>query len=323
MPKVLILGAGASYGHGINGASRPPLANGFFNAQISISLMKQFGVLLDYISQTLKLDLVNSPSIDIEELFARLESGWKLAGYDFEEKRSGFGIAIASLSPINMLCSYVVDAVYSSTRWLTTQTCPLHFKIVNHWLSPGDTVISFNYDLIIDQTLKQTGRWAEFSGYGMSENDSTSDTEILLLKPHGSLNWFLEKQMNSPFQQGRLGQDNHPVLEDPELGKTIRVLSLEKALDGKRPDNDKQEAIVGVGHRMVASLKDAESRGDTQQIEAHMGLIKGIQELEDPWLSAVGMLPLLVFPTPYKSLDKMMVEGLRYVWRHARRRLAE
>jgi len=50
-------------------------------------------------------------------------------------------------------------------------------------------IISFNWDLILDELI--FGKKIDGSSYGFSEN---ANKQPLLLKPHGSLNWFEEKQ---------------------------------------------------------------------------------------------------------------------------------
>ena len=63
-------------------------------------------------------------------------------------------------------------------------------------LQRGDTIITFNYDLILEQELFARGRWFPHDGYGVlipSDNSrcsgSTSVSVLTILKLHGSLNW--------------------------------------------------------------------------------------------------------------------------------------
>lgn len=81
-----------------------------------------------------------------------------------------------------------------------------HQKILG-CLKKGDTIITFNYDLLIEESF-ETGRiWTPVDGYGADvqgkthdwcriwlknrENKKPSESKIRLLKLHGSLNWVL------------------------------------------------------------------------------------------------------------------------------------
>jgi hypothetical protein len=112
--KVLILGAGASYGHGHKTEPRPPLA-------------------------------------DIEHVFGQIESTWRLGVYqkeDTDELTRRFGSAFSWITPVEMLQSYMVDMLLTSTGWLASNTCPYHDFLAHNWFAAGDVVLSFNYDLI-------------------------------------------------------------------------------------------------------------------------------------------------------------------------------
>lgn len=70
-------------------------------------------------------------------------------------------------------------------------------------LQTGDTVISFNYDIVLEQRLYELGAWTPWSGYGIGcklpfycQISSTNQVEskITTLKPHGSISW----EMQSP-----------------------------------------------------------------------------------------------------------------------------
>lgn len=66
-------------------------------------------------------------------------------------------------------------------------------------LESGDAVVSLNYDTLMDKALLGCG-WNPAVGYGFSAGHKTkfldglkttgTPRNVLLLKPHGSLNWF-------------------------------------------------------------------------------------------------------------------------------------
>jgi hypothetical protein len=86
--------------------------------------------------------------------------------------------------------------------------CKYHKKLVEH-LKARDTVISFNYDCVMDDALRRVagGRWSAKYGYAFSRPGRVSEigdvhwsarpsapnakSTIYLLKLHGSINWQL------------------------------------------------------------------------------------------------------------------------------------
>jgi len=67
------------------------------------------------------------------------------------------------------------------------------------FLNKGDTVISFNYDILLDQALFRNGVWNPINGYGFSNpvfdseiKQEISESKIQLLKVHGSINWKID-----------------------------------------------------------------------------------------------------------------------------------
>ncbi len=82
--------------------------------------------------------------------------------------------------------------------------------------------ISFNYDLILDRTLFKMSSWKPDQGYGYkfrntftvnsthktSKIKSAEESDILLLKPHGSLSWRYEKNLGFDSGKTYLTVDN-------------------------------------------------------------------------------------------------------------------
>ena len=88
---------------------------------------------------------------------------------------------------------------------LAGKLCRFHEQLA-FAAQPGDTFISFNYDCLLDRAImKQCGRrWGADHGYGFTVTGGKADWQdhagkgrypvrpVMLLKPHGSLNWRLE-----------------------------------------------------------------------------------------------------------------------------------
>lgn len=84
------------------------------------------------------------------------------------------------------------------------------------FLKPGDTIISFNYDLVLDQTLSQNCNWSPIDGYGFSQPifdckyKEPKKSDISLLKLHGSINWKV-----APYKKGLTICLNHQTKDEP------------------------------------------------------------------------------------------------------------
>lgn len=89
---------------------------------------------------------------------------------------------------------------------LTPLKSKSHTKILSK-LKKGDSVLTFNYELLIEQSFKTTSVWTPIGGYGNAVHGvrsewckkwlkerggaSTQRAKIRLLKLHGSVNWTL------------------------------------------------------------------------------------------------------------------------------------
>jgi hypothetical protein len=143
-------------------------------------------------------------------------------------------------------------------------------------LSPGDNVISFNYDLVLDKGLFESGIWKPGDGYGFpAVNDKyEAQSTISLLKLHGSLNWekglegkielnwFDDKRQ--PYFDGYVDMQPPPFdYEGKHLGNWvlpsyIKPLNSELFIDlWKKAHQElmKAEEVVVIGY----SLPDADS----------------------------------------------------------------
>ena len=93
------------------------------------------------------------------------------------------------------------------------RTSELHRSLLRS-MKPGDTIITFNYDTIIEESMPAANcLWTLRDGYGLDVTGLTHDwarkwlqnhdprrpdrTEVELLKLHGSLNWQLYKTFRS------------------------------------------------------------------------------------------------------------------------------
>ena len=55
---------------------------------------------------------------------------------------------------------------------------------------PGDSVITFNYDVALDAKLREARKWQIGDGYGFDVEGLPSNSPVKVLKVHGSINWL-------------------------------------------------------------------------------------------------------------------------------------
>lgn len=111
-----------------------------------------------------------------------------------------------------------------------------------HRLQPNDYILTFNYDVLLERAIDAVGKpyrlfpdryksVSRFSGIV-----DTSKDEIIILKLHGSIDWFDKSQylesVKTYKKQGANSLPSHPVFN----GKVD--WGLTKILDGPRHDND-------------------------------------------------------------------------------------
>lgn len=129
---------------------------------------------------------------------------------------------------------------------------PAYESFVTKACSPGDTVITFNYDTAVETALKSAGKWEVGDGYGFPMLDEPeTQAKVPVLKLHGSVNWWGalfgghisggfslsgpslgERPVIPHYEMKALGYDS---LRDPRCPeKTARILTMIPPLRQKR-----------------------------------------------------------------------------------------
>lgn len=206
MPTVYILGAGASAGYeGSFIGERCPSTKNFFSVASRVLDMENCGnkatgsfeslcpglekFLKDYYNTDMQG--LNGIGLDMEDVLTLL---------DVELEYSDSVAEIALLSGARREFLNLMALTFA--RVLHGAPCRHHARIAAA-LNPGDSVISFNYDLLMDQAMKkECNNWRESTGYGVPAIMVTGKqycepftgpftvSQHPLLKLHGSFNWL-------------------------------------------------------------------------------------------------------------------------------------
>lgn len=250
MGTVYLLGAGASYGYAQSPTNvRPPLAAGIFDAfgrlQIAGDLGVKIGWILNYVEQKYGVAPINFArfDMDIEEFMTSLEA-------EVEE----YAAAAASTTDADRLDVDGMNAMIRIPAF--DQTLFLIATILNE-ISNGpisndyvrlvtrlrdeDTIVSFNWDTLLDRALYEVSAWEPDLGYGFEPHavfeDGWRPSQLIVaggptyLKLHGSTNW-LSRYVSKHATTGQ-----HSILVSSEgSSKTSVSYNVETGEDLFRPE---------------------------------------------------------------------------------------
>ncbi len=104
------------------------------------------------------------------------------------------------------------------------------FDKMSDFFREGDNVISFNYDLLIEQMLWKRKLWNPFDGYGFefkrNGNEDVHESRITIIKVHGSINWRSPDILFHPDLQLAI---SHPFKDEP----LFEGLKIENSIHNK------------------------------------------------------------------------------------------
>ena len=131
-------------------------------------------------------------------------------------------------------------------------------------MNPGDTLITFNWDLLQEILLSKAGKWSYEDGYGIQTTSEKplNPSPITILKPHGSCNWALRNRddlsLRIDYTDVFLGiykqgfQNSNPPDSTSDYGDSLIVPSYLK--------NPLQVKILcSVWEAAASALREAES----------------------------------------------------------------
>lgn len=201
MPRktVFIFGAGASKADGL--PTQAELFKGYFsnNPQDDFSVVLN-GYFKDFFG------IVNTKSEDnkwpsFEEALAMVEIA--------VDKEHSFG-PVYTASKLNMIRDGLIISMGRAIENCQVDDVTIHEKFLSklfwrgHYCKDEYSFVSFNYDILLDTALMEMLRHGIYSDYGIQFANSRDnfkstsfnrwkppgDKSVLILKPHGSLNWM-------------------------------------------------------------------------------------------------------------------------------------
>ncbi len=167
-----------------------------------------------------------------------------------------------------------------------------HVRLLRTRCQPGDTILTFNYDPLIEASLDVVAKtsnilWSRSGGMGLRFNGRMiqgrgieplpeEPTNVTLLKLHGSLNWVVPADRRSPHTPSLLRldvddnsgpgfslvRDRHggtyrSVFVPPQPGKAPQILGLEPLWKMARVALASAERWIVIGYRLPDTDREA------------------------------------------------------------------
>ena len=211
---VVVLGAGATRGASFvrpgYAECLPPLNLDFFTQLQRVRRQKHVDVVEGVMNDVVELFGPNF-SLSLEDYFTNLESMQQAVERSDRKDRAFTPRSIRDKRKrlLDALAAVLEESTDVTRRDQKTRQypkpCKFHRDIVRA-LGPRDTIITFNYDCVVDHALRIEGKekWSAKYGYGFpgpsrvhghsfwsaASPPEGQNKSINLLKLHGSINWF-------------------------------------------------------------------------------------------------------------------------------------
>lgn len=174
----------------------------------------------------------------------------------------------------------LIRRVYIQTTSTSTDTkhegSKFHTNILRN-LKKGDSIVTFNYDLLIEESFESARLWNPIDGYGLKAYGKTKEwykkwiekrkkgalkkSKVPLFKLHGSFNWVVNKNKDitlkaRPYYLGTRNKSGHePTFEKvsilaPGWNKPIDERPFSKFWDETRRRLEQCKTLVILGYSL-------------------------------------------------------------------------
>lgn len=234
--RVLVLGAGFSKPAGL------PLCADLFSEVIKLAklrglyeniLKKDIDDFLEYLERTRGVS-ISEDQINFEEFISYLD-----VEHFLQLKGSDHWSAEGNLSQL-VVRNLIALILHVKESAMTDAHFELYEKFAER-LEPGDVILTFNYDTILEQTFGRKGipyRYfpTRYKNVSFGGGEVLNTNEIVLLKMHGSLNWF-DVSVFDDNQRAMRGQNIYVRPKHEVFGEQKEMFLLEKIVNGPFPSD--------------------------------------------------------------------------------------
>lgn len=234
--RILVLGAGFSRPAGL------PLGPELFS-EVRASAQAKYGRdnslakdLAEYIEYKKRCEsvILLPDDVNFEEFLSYLDIEhylWLRGGDTWSDEGNPSQLMIRKL---------IGQIIHERTPQVTTALPPEYIKFAD-LLGTTDIIITFNYDILLERCLDHISKPYRlfpyrFSSIGLVSNTvDTSKDEVVILKMHGSVDWFdrspyeLQEQIHKSMG---VNPPHHQIFEDPSIYRPRQII------DGPRSGDD-------------------------------------------------------------------------------------
>lgn len=208
--RVFIIGAGVSASCGIAVANRIFRESMTKLVQTDSSKAARIHKLLRYLYPNFDERLRNYPNM--EDFLNLLEMAKRFNTEEFiqSELWSKGKLQYVETTTLQAVTDYIWSLMGDKEKQYPVR------DFVRQNLRPGDTIITFNWDLTIERALEEYPRDPGFL-YGYS-NDRV-ENQFSLLKPHGSIDWFQRKALRKLESEAEVGNLDSELCYYPKFDR--------------------------------------------------------------------------------------------------------
>lgn len=257
--RVFLLGAGFSCGSGMPDATT--LTSILFNEALPQEKHREAREYLDQLSALIEWIDSNHNRLNIEDFFeyATLDAErWRYRQHRDSGRRTGnsFWASAETIERrLDRLVDYLGQCIWKEQDKCSEKTGYIE-ELIAHFNTHDDTIISFNYDTLLEQSLSNLEiEW----NYGLPDDDRGG---LTILKMHGSINWALYKRNTELTSEARVLYVKRDTEEEQGRGEPTRKeteyhYKLIEILDqneirrtaAMRKMTDRLPALAGLGSR--------------------------------------------------------------------------
>ncbi len=150
------------------------------------------------------------------ELYGGLENLEEVLTDLYERPDGSRAAKLSKMHCGNMIGAFnvAIPELFYDLRRNTSLPRDLYRVLAEEKIKPGDTVVTFNYDLACERALHMAGLWEVSDGYGFDFGvESIPSSKVRVLKLHGSTNWVgILFGGNMGFSQASSVYDQRPAV---------------------------------------------------------------------------------------------------------------
>ena len=130
-----------------------------------------------------------------------------------------------------ILKNLIAKVIFKLQKNMSSEALKLYDKFCSS-LHETDIIISFNYDTLIEDSLYRINKPFRLFPYRFKSVSDSGGIEVVLLKMHGSINWFDKTCYNEMYEAGKRGGGKNPYNAPGNIFSNPARFHIKKLLKG-------------------------------------------------------------------------------------------